>query len=114
MAVTVTLSPPDGSLAHARQTFANGDLHAAFYAGGLILLSGYNGVKPTYRAAVTYWAASPAIVGLTKTAFGLICAANLLPTAGDLNTIGAAILASSQLMTLLMNNDPTLRSGFTQ
>ena len=82
-------------------TFGGGKLGVALFPGGSIFVSGYGCTKATYRGLVTYWAATPAVVGVTKTAFGLVCAAGLLPTSGDLNTIGNAALGTTYINMLL-------------
>ena len=98
-------------LAVVYATFSGGKLGVALFPDGSIFVSGYGCTKPTYRAMITYWAATPAVVGVTKTAFGLACAPALLPSTADLNTIGAAALGSTYI-NLLLANAPTYFPAF--
>lgn len=84
-------------------TLTGGKLTVNLFNDGRIFVSGYGNAKPTYTAIVTYWAAVPAVVGLTKTAFGLVCAAGLLPNGTDLTNIGTTVVGSTYITALLAN-----------
>lgn len=93
-------------------TFGSGKVGIALFTDGSIFVSGYGCVKATHRASITYWAATPAVVGLTKTAFGNACSPALVPSAGDLTTIGNAALGSTYI-NLLLANAPNYLPTFT-
>lgn len=93
-------------------TFGSGKVGIALFTDGRIFVSGYGCVKATHQALITFWAAVPAVVGLTRTPFGNTCSAALVPSAGDLTTIGNAALGATYI-NLLLANTPTYLPPFT-
>jgi len=69
------------------------------YDDGRIFLSGIGALRPVQTAQITYFAGTPAVVGLTTTAFGL-ANSGLLPGAGVLNAIQTRVLQSDAIAAL--------------
>ncbi|HEY8926407.1 MAG TPA: hypothetical protein VIU64_18625 [Polyangia bacterium] len=78
----------------------------AVFTDGRIFVSAYGCKKAVKTGLITYWAAAPAVVGVTNTPYGAANAgdSNVMPSAGDLNTIQTAALSGSVISALLAAN----------
>jgi len=83
---------------------------AHLYADGTVLVSGQGALQPVQRGLVTYWAGSPAVVGLTDTAFGA-ANAGLKPGATPLNALQTLLLQTASI-NLLLGQQPTYYDQF--